>query len=173
LAAPGPSEKEEATTRPGSVIDAESRRALRRFILAELQNAQDADDLAQDTCLRYLSSRQDVRKPLSLLFKIAENLIHEYRYRKRREQQFAEQAEQEAWHEAEARGADPGEELATAELLNRVLLQVPEAYRKVLILHKRDRMTAKQIGEKLGLSERTVEHYVARALTYARNALWK
>jgi len=108
---------------------------------------------------------------LSFLFKIAENLVSEYRHRKFKERQFAD-IEREAPQTTDL-GTDPGEALGRVELLNRVLMQVPEAYRKVLILHKRDQMTAKQIAERLGLSERTVEHYVARALTYARNALWK
>jgi len=52
-------------------------------------------------------------------------------------------------------------------------MQVPPGYRKVLIMSKRDGMSSAQIADTLGLSQRSVEKYLARALAYARLAVWK
>lgn len=177
MASPGPHTDDDAA---GAPLDAEAtgeyRRALYRFLLGRLRNAQDADDLAQEAYVRYLSNPGGVRKPRSYLFTVAANLVAEFRGRKSRELRLMDVDSslfEERANQTEASGPGPGEELETAELLNRILMQIPPAYRKVLILHKRDRMTAAQIAEQLGLSKRSVEIYVARAMTYARNAKWK
>ena len=178
LAMADPHQQDEtARASQGAEAPSEYRAALYHFLLSHVKNAQDADDLAQEVYVRYLSNPGGVRNPRSYIFTIAANLVAEFRGRKSRELRFIEVdsalCDERAMQTADTTRREPAEELGTAELLNRILMQIPPAYRKVLILHKRDRMTAAQIAAALGLSKRSVEIYVARALTYARNALWK
>jgi RNA polymerase sigma-70 factor (ECF subfamily) len=161
------------------VPSAEDRRILHRFLMRYLRNAQDADDLAQEAYLRLcqLPSTEGIRKPRSYLFRVALNVFYEHRLRRSREREVLAMDstlfEAQAKRTADTTNLDPSDALGSAELLNRVLMQIPESYRKVLVLNKRDGLTAAQIAKILGLSKRSVEVYLARALTYARSAVWK
>jgi len=174
------SEEDEQESRGLDGTDSEEyRKILHRFLLRHLGNAQDADDLAQESYVRFfqLPRTEAILKPRSYLFRVAQNLVYEYRLRQSREREFvtvdSQLFEAQARRTADVTNIDPGEELSSAELVNRILMQVPPGYRKVLVLHKRDGMTSAQIAKELGLTKRSVEIYIARAMTYARAALWK
>jgi RNA polymerase sigma factor (sigma-70 family) len=170
-------EQEQQSSR-GLAVE-EYRATLHRFLMDRLRNSQDAHDLAQETYARYyqVSGADAVRKPKSYLFRVAQNLLYEYRLRERREHEVL--TIDSAIFETEARRAvdpangDPEDDLGNAQLVNRVLMQIPPGYRKVLVLNKRDGLSCAQIAERLGLTRRSVEIYLARALSYARAALWK
>ena len=66
--------------------DAAYTRHLHRFLVGRLRNREDAGDLAQEAYLRYLQLPDSsvVRKPSDYLFRIAFNLISEWRLRRDR-----------------------------------------------------------------------------------------
>jgi RNA polymerase sigma factor (sigma-70 family) len=173
------SEDEQEQSDPGGVTTDEYRAILHRFLMGHLRNAQDAYDLAQEAYVRYyqLPHADVVQKPRSYLFRVAQNIVYEFRLRRRREGEVltidSSVFETEARKAIDPSNVDPGEELSNAQLLNRVLMQVPPGYRKVLLLHKRDGLSCAQIAQELGLTRRSVEVYLARALSYARMAVWK
>ncbi len=173
------SEEDEQELRAGGVASDEYRAVLHRFLMGHLHNAQDAHDLAQETYVRYyqLPNAEVVQKPRSYLFRVAQNVVYEFRLRRRREQQVltvdSAVFETEARHTVDPANVDPSDELSNTQLVNRVLMQIPPGYRKVLVLHKRDGLSCAQIAGQLGLTRRSVEIYLARALSYARAAVWK
>src|SRR5687767_3031982 len=61
------------------------RPALHRFLTRRLQNAEDARDLAQEAYLRFyqLADTDAVRRPSGYLFRIAVNLVYEFRLKRR------------------------------------------------------------------------------------------
>ena len=69
------------------------------------------------------------------------------------EQITDEQAVERSWHEAE---------LWTA------IEQLPVRCQEIFLMSKRDGMTYREIAEELGLSEKTVEHQISKALKILR-----
>lgn len=157
----------------------EYRAILHRFLMKHLHDAEDALDLAQETYVRYyqLPDIEVVLKPRSYLFRVAQNVVYEFRLRRRREQEVltidSSVFDVEAGKAVDPANVDPSDELSNTQFLNRVLMQVPPGYRKVLVLHKRDGLSCAQIAQQLGLTRRSVEIYLARAISYARAAVWK
>ena len=115
-----------------------------------------------------------MRRPQAYLYRIAANLVYEYKLRERRRdvacdpevlEELAERAT-EVWGD----GAD--ERLSTDQQLDRLLRKLPPTYRAVLILQKRDGMSYAEIATTLGLSVHTVQKYLFRALAQCRTARW-
>jgi len=166
---------------PQNELDQQELRSggLFRFLMNRLRNDQDAYDLAQEAYMRYfqVARAEVIHKPRSYLFRVAQNLVYEFRLRQSREREVlmvdSDVFDSEAGKVADPDNIDPSEALDRAQLVNRVLMQVPPGYRKVLIMSKRDGMSSAQIADTLGLSQRSVEKYLARALAYARLAVWK
>lgn len=152
----------------------EYRPALHRFLLQRLQNSQDAQDLAQEAYLRFyqLDNTHAIQRPSGYLYRIAVNLLYEFRLRQSRDKVTYDSELVDTLSDltADPSLTDLPERLAAAQQLHRVLQSIPLAYRKILILHRRDGQSVQQIAAALGLSTRTVETYLAKALAYARHA---
>ncbi len=155
---------------------AQYRPALHRFLVRRLRNSQDAQDLAQETYLRFyqLGEGHAVRRPSGYLYRIAVNLVYEFRLRQSRDRVTYDSGLVESLGEqtADPTLADPGDRLATMEQVSRILASIPPAYRSVLIMHRRDGLSVREIAQQLNLSGRTVETYLARAIAHARNSRW-
>jgi RNA polymerase sigma-70 factor (ECF subfamily) len=129
------------------------RRRLRRLV-----GPDQAEDLVQETYLRLAryGCDGDVAHPKALLLRIAVNLSLDAHRRERR-------------HSA-ARAALPAREPADAPaqtqalLLKQVILDLPEPLREVFLLSRFGGLTNAQIGERLGLSVKTVEWRMSKAL---------
>lgn len=131
-------------------------RLVRRY------GAQDAEDIGQETWLRlalYQGTRE-IRHPRALLLRIASNLaIDRHARRSRRERYAAELA-----HSETGRCEPPHQ---TEDLLAQQLLQsLPEALRDVFVLSRFAGLTNAQIGERLGVSTRTVDWRMTKALAH-------
>jgi RNA polymerase sigma-70 factor (ECF subfamily) len=149
---------------------------LHRFLVQRLRCAETAQDIAQEAYLRLLRVENTdlVLKPQAYLYRIARNLIYEYKLRDGRDpvtfdseilERLAETPLQLPADEVSAR-------LCGAEELEAVLCQLPALYRAVLILRKRDGLSYSEIGKALDLSPHTVKKYLARALAQCRTARW-
>ncbi len=138
------------------------RRSLR------LQPAE-ADDIVQDTWLRIIrTSFADIEQPRAFLSRIALNL---FRDRRRRD---AIRATHYQLVLASDRGAiDPRamtEQEATREL-ERVILDLPENLRDVFVLSRFRRMTNQQIATHFGISVKTVEWRIGKAIELCASSL--
>jgi RNA polymerase sigma factor (sigma-70 family) len=148
---------------------------LHRYLMRQLRNRDDASDLAQEAYLRYLQLPDAgvVRKPSGYLFRIAFNLISEWRLRRDRSAVTfnSELADKRSsvWPDATP---DAFEQLITREHLEKILEQIPLNYRRVLLMSKCDGLTNSQIAEKLSITPDTVVRYLARATAFARKAQW-
>lgn len=149
---------------------------LMRFLLARLRNRQDAEDLAQEAFLRLLRVPESelIRQPDAYLFRIAINLLSEYRMRSARGAViFNSEAAIEA-SDAAAMGdklsLTPVDTMIDSDHLRWTLEQLPVRCRTALILHRRDGMTYAQIADVLGVSPDTVKKYIAKAVAQCRLA---
>ncbi|MDP1875188.1 RNA polymerase sigma factor [Phenylobacterium sp.] len=129
------------------------RRALRRRFGSEA-----ADDLVQDTYLKLAQSRQAERieHPKALLYRIAVNTgVDQLRYSQRRSSGGLAMA-----------STDPQEGAGQDELLilKEVVLGLPLILREVFILSRFAGLTYGEIAQRLGISVKTVEWRMSRAI---------
>lgn len=165
-----------AEARPKTRLE-QYRTELHRFLTRHLHSAQDAGDLAQDVYLRFLQLPHNdlVRQPQAYLYRIAANLVYEYRLKERRRDVACDPDLLENIAEQSADITEDGleERLSTHQQLERVLRQIPPIYRAVLLLQKRDGLSYAEIAQELGLSVHTVQKYLFRALAHCRAADWE
>jgi RNA polymerase sigma-70 factor (ECF subfamily) len=121
-----------------------------------------------------MDSHELVRKPQAYLYRIAANLVYEFKLRERNEPiAFDSEAfEQAAESTAEPTGADASETVSHAQQLESILGQLPPLYRAVFVLRKRDGMSYAEIARALDISVHTVKKYLARAVAQCRCARW-
>ncbi len=148
---------------------------LHRFLMRRLQSSQHAQDLAQEAYLRLLRVERAelVRQPRAYLYRIAVNLILEFRLRARREPiVFDSDALAEAAERISEAPADEGERAADAQQIELILDQLPPLYRAIFVLRKRDGLSYEEISQQLEISVHTVKKYLARAVAKCRHARW-
>jgi RNA polymerase sigma factor (sigma-70 family) len=151
------------------------RAVLHRFLMRRLHNDQNAQDLAQEVYLRLLrvEDREVIRDPLAFLYRLAMNLVYEFRLRRQRDPVLfdSEAAEEVAERSLGASSGDLSEPLCTDEELKRVLSALPAMPRAVFVLRKRDGMSDREIATELGLSVHTVKKYLCQAVAQCREAV--
>lgn len=145
---------------------------LMRFLLSRLPRREDAEDLAQEAFLRLLRVPHTdlIRQPDAYLFRIAANLVIEFRMRARRAVVSfdSEQAERES---EVAESVSEAEQLLDGERLHQAIESLPPKPRAALIMQRRDGLTYAQIGVKLGVSPDMVKKYLASAIARCRLTL--
>ncbi len=120
----------------------------------------DAEDVVQEAWLWIvpMSERSDIRHPKALLLKVASN-IATTRARQGRRRAALEQTRPDT---ASMVGAD---QLETV-LLRQVTLSLPQPLRDVFVLSRIGGLSNSQIAEELGISLKTVEWRMTKALAY-------
>lgn len=148
---------------------------LFRFLSRALRGAHQAQDLAQDIYLRFLAlpHREQVRQPRAYLYRIATNLLAEYRLRERRapvvfDSELAEvhleQMTGDVWKDA------MGEGLQLRQHLEGLLARMPPTQRAVTVLWARDGLSLCEIARRTGLTPQTTRKYLTRAIALLKSA---
>jgi RNA polymerase sigma factor (sigma-70 family) len=148
---------------------------VRRFLRRRLHYQQaDADDLAQEVCVRFLVSYrgQPLECPLAYLLAIAANTLASFVDRAKRERElFVIDTELLSdWSASEAAGVGPTEKCIAEFDLPRFLKQLPGRHRAVLVAHKLHGYSYAEAAAQLGLSELTVEKYLTQARLQLRSS---
>lgn len=143
------------------------RPALRAWLLARFPTLPDVDDLLQETLARMMQAREmsPIRSARALLFTTARNLALDVVRRQRvvAFEPLADDPEGAAF-------ADPTDVIATVskqqelELLTKAIQRLPDRCRKIFTLRTAYGLTQRQIAEKLGVSESTVEKQMAQGI---------
>jgi RNA polymerase sigma-70 factor (ECF subfamily) len=144
------------------------RRALHRRFGAAVSEI--AEDLVQETYLRLAPTTiaLAIQRPRALLMRIASNLALDH-FRRR-------QVDARALERVHLSGAprpsahQSGEPLAALEL-TQVILGLPEPLRDVFVLSRFGGLTYPEIAEHFGVSVKTVEWRMSRALALCTQAL--
>jgi RNA polymerase sigma factor (sigma-70 family) len=136
---------------------------LRAFLCRTLRiQPSDADDIVQDTWLRIIrTSLADVDHPRAFLSRVAINL---FRDRHRREK--VRNAHLRLVHASDCNSFDPraiAEQEGELEL-ERAILDLPENIRDVFVLSRFCPMTNADIATHLGISVKTVEWRIGKAI---------
>jgi len=149
---------------------------IQRLCLRMTGDAHRGEDLAQETFLRVYARRKDYQpsgKFSTWLWRIALNLCYdELRRRQRREESPLEHegGEPTAPWIASLAAPEPAPDKSLAdrergELVREALLQLPEAYRTVLVLRHYEDLKFREIAEVLEVPEGTVKSRMAEALS--------
>ena len=149
--------------------------SIRRLCERMTGDVHAAEDLAQETFVRVFARRKEYQasgKFSTWLWRIALNLCYdELRRRQRREETiFSEEGGERlaALQAFTASDAAPDRSLADRErsgMVQRVLDELPEIYRAVLVLRHYEDLKFREIAEVLGVPEGTVKSRMAEALT--------
>jgi RNA polymerase sigma-70 factor (ECF subfamily) len=144
----------------------EIRAELVRFLTRRNGKAA-AEDVVQETWLK-LHERGDTEswhEPRAVLFTTAANLGTDVQRREARSDRlFARDGE---LPEAVAPGADPESQAQTESELNSVaaaLQELPAQCREAFLLNRLEGLTHSEIAQRLGVSTKTVQRHIERAL---------
>ncbi len=148
---------------------------LRRFLLARLRHLADLPDIMQEIYLRMLRvpNSESIRSPEAYLFTVAQHVVQQYSLRLAAVPSAAELS-RALESTAEATPADPAQELAAQQCLERLqeaLEGLPPKVRATFLLHRRDGLDYDEIGRRLGLSRPMVKKYLMKAVVQLRLAL--
>lgn len=130
--------------------------------LVRQYGAQDADDLVQDTWLRIsrLCGDGEIRAPKAFLLKVAANVASgRQTSRIRRERIASDAGGLEGW------GVTESTQDQTV-LARQIVLSLPQPLRDVFVLSRVGGLTNGQIAEQLGISPKTVEWRMTKALAH-------
>jgi RNA polymerase sigma-70 factor (ECF subfamily) len=150
------------------------RGAMKRWLSSRsaIQPA-DLDDVAQEVFLRLLRYSNDavVEYPQSYLFRIATNVVNEWRERARNSLPHDDVWLADLQIEPDAEPESSVEHDLVNKCVRRAVSRLPPRQREVLLLHIREDLTYKQIAIKLKLTPRVVRRDIARAYADLRGEL--
>ena len=139
------------------------------------QGAPEADDVAQDACVRALDlpEPETVRDPLRYLFRIARNLVIDRRRRRVREALLSESLAVIEYGSSDP--ADPERILAGKQDLKRALNAIdslPPRCREAFTLHRFGGLSYAAIARRMGVTTSMVEKHIAEAMVRVTRALF-
>jgi RNA polymerase sigma-70 factor (ECF subfamily) len=128
-----------------------------------------ASDVVHDTFLR-VATYGDVaslENPRAYLYRVAANVANDSNLRISRQADLVDPDADAGLAASPAPGPEQcAEHQSTLERCLAALAELPEACRNVFLLHRVDGIPQAEIADLLGLSRRTVERHVARALAH-------
>jgi RNA polymerase sigma-70 factor (ECF subfamily) len=149
---------------------------LANYFLRRVSHRWDAQDLVQEVYLRLLRSGDagagTVRNPEAYLFTVAANLVKEHAQMQRRAPISSEGLEDVIERLATPchAGADVDRALRRQRLATLIGRLSPKC-RAVLVMHYRDDLSYKEIGEQLAISPNMVKKYIVKGLAACRQGM--
>ena len=141
--------------------------ALRRYLGRVVRSREEVDDLVSETLTSVYSADNwpEIANGRAYLFAIARNLVYDA-VRRRRVVAFETIADLDMLNLADTRPSAETVVSARDELraLIAALDLIPPRARQVFILRRIEGLTLKEIGERLGLSVKTVENHMSKAI---------
>lgn len=146
---------------------------LRRFVFRRTGSASLADDVVQETWIRASTTGAALPdNPRGYLFRMASNLVVDHI---RRTQARGETlGEGPLDDRLPSREPGPDAILAGREemaILKQAVVELPERCRAVFLLYRGEGLTMRQVALRLGISDKTVEKHIARAMVHCRQRL--
>lgn len=147
---------------------------LVRFIARRLRSVADARDLAHEAYVRLLRVKRTdlIRDPQAYLYRIAANILYEFELKRKADAVgLARCTEYQAMEMEPGRPDEDTETLLARRRIEAVLGQLSPRCRAVFILCRRDGLSYKEIGVRIGISPNMVKKYLARGLRHCREHL--
>ena len=143
----------------------ESRPALRRYVRRLVGSPETADDVVQEAFLRTYVHADRVKVPRAFLFSTARNLAADSR-RHNRVAKTDPMGDSDGSEVVSLCESPEGQALADERslLLRQAIERLTPQCRAAFVLKVFHACSYKEIAQRLGLSPKTVEHHIARAL---------
>jgi RNA polymerase sigma-70 factor (family 1) len=128
-----------------------------------------AEDLAQETMIKFWEKRKKIIVKTSLknyLFRICHNEFLQHIRKKKIKVDFLDQVRWDVLTAVYEEEKTP--ESNRIEILNKLIDQLPPRCKEVFILNKLERRKYKEIANDLGISIKTVENHMSKALSFLR-----
>lgn len=141
-----------------------------KFCYWKIQNSDEAQDITQDTFIRFLDAAQtysDIKRPKALLYTIANNLCRNWA--KKARQVSLDSLESQELYATD----DFAEELIQRICLSGAVSALPENQKEVLLLRYGQDMKVAEVAEILGLSRFQVMYRIRSALKQLNKSLGK
>jgi RNA polymerase sigma-70 factor (ECF subfamily) len=143
------------------------RPALRAWLLARFPTLPDIDDVVQESFARIMRARAEntIRSTRALLFATARNLALDVVRRQRVAtfEPLTDQTDSSVLTDGSDTVAIVSKQ-QELELLTQAIQSLPDRCRRIFTLRTAYGLTSKQIAEKLGVSESTIEKEIARGI---------
>ncbi len=141
--------------------------ALRAYLRAQFASLPDTDDVLQETYVRVLRARErgPIESPRGLLFATARNAARDLLRRRAVAQTFPITESDASRVFDEAPGvAERVSRQQEADLLAAAIAELPPRCREILVLRKFENLSHREIAQRLGIAEHTVEVQLTKAL---------
>lgn len=147
-------------------------RALIRFLMNRLRSSEEAADVAQEAYARMLQldSPGTISYLRAFLFKTAANIAIDRLRSRKAEVRRAESRLLDGF----ATSLPTEQYISDAEelrLTTAYIEELPPQYREALLLSRFEPLSTSEIAARMGISERTVQHYIVESLVYVRARL--
>ncbi|KAA0229807.1 RNA polymerase sigma-70 factor [candidate division KSB1 bacterium] len=145
---------------------------LYRFLWLKLRMVEQEEDLVQETFLRFWNARSQLRPGGNIeiyLFRIASNLATDVLRRPKRENNRLELETQS--HPAALAADQAIESEQLADMISEFVTAMPEGPRTAFILSRYENLSHAEIAEIMGISVKTVEKHIGKALRLLREKL--
>ena len=147
--------------------------ALTKHLRTKLASQQDAEDLAQEACIRLLqeiAKAREIDNPRAYLFRIAQHLLYQHHRQRMRQPSDVDTAVESLAAEGET-----VEELTLGivrrQQVNRAVSELSPKCQQVLFLRWRQGLRVKEIAADMSLSSAMVKKYLATGLAHCRKRL--
>jgi RNA polymerase sigma-70 factor, ECF subfamily len=143
-----------------------------RFLFKYLSNSNDAEDLCQETFVRFWQQRNSIDTssyPRAYLYKIAKNLAFNFSTRKPPSVSYDQDLRIISYS-----SSDPFQEFENKNLLEecrKVINELPERCRMTFILSRYEGLDYSEIAETMGVSIQTVKNQMSKAINYLKDNL--
>jgi RNA polymerase sigma factor (sigma-70 family) len=146
--------------------------SLLRFLSARLRSRQEAQEVAQEAYVRLLNLDQPgaISFLRAFLFKTAANLAVDRMRSQSRRQRLGDRGLFEEFRE----NITPERVAAGTQgvaVVTRLLEELPPKCRQAFLLNRVQGLQPAQIATQMGVSERTVRHYILKAFQHCREGL--
>lgn len=144
-------------------------KALHAYACAILKDEDEAEEIVQNIFLKLWERRESIHIQTSLkaylyqmVYRDSMNLIRHEKVKQKHQQITKYQANNEQLH------MDEGQDEELMRELKRALQTLPEKCRKVFLLSRYESLKYQEIAERLGVSVKTVETHMGKALKHLR-----
>ncbi|MDO3656161.1 sigma-70 family RNA polymerase sigma factor [Acinetobacter genomosp. 15BJ] len=142
---------------------------LHQWLRQKIGNTDQAADLVQDTFIKLLQTRDElfgIKEPRAYLTSIAKNLLIDQVRRKRIEQAYLDgMGQMEYMLDAVASPEDQMQIIQALDQMCKALEDVSAKAQHAFILHYLEGYTHKETAERLGVSTKMIQKYLASCLT--------
>ena len=142
------------------------------FLMNMLDDADEAEDLAQDAFVKLWTSREQlaqVRNLNSYVYQTVKYTLFAHVNKKKEIMQTGIEGAYDLPSQDDLESVVCSNELE--QLIEHVIDSMPPQRKRIFTMSRKEGMTTEEISQKLGISKRTVETHISLALATLRNAI--